>query len=76
MSIPTIYIQGTKSAINGALNEGRRIIGTIYTLFDERCEELAAMPSGTVIKFWVKKVNGTPIAKAYGTWDASKKRIK
>ena len=71
-----IYVQGTKAGINGALNQGMRVIGTEYTIDGEYCRELDDnLPNGTVVKFFKKRVGGTPVASAYGTWSSAKKRV-
>lgn len=39
-------------------------------------ENLRAYPSGTVVRIYSKRAGSTPIAKAYGTWDADRRRVK
>jgi hypothetical protein len=72
-----IYVQGSKSAINGVLNQGYRVIGTEYTFEGSRCRSLDdSLPNGTVIKFFANRDSrGTPIAKGYGTWNSKKGRV-
>lgn len=39
-------------------------------------ENLRAFPTGTVVRIYSQRVGTTPIAKAYGTWDATKRKVK
>lgn len=76
MSIPTVYIKGTKKAANERLVKGFSVAGTEYTPYDSHPRNITEMPDGTVIKFWEKTDHcGTPIAKSYGNWKPSKNKI-
>jgi hypothetical protein len=75
MSIPTIYIRGTKKAANEQLAAGKQMYGIEYSLYAETDRLLTAMPDGTVIKFWTKRAGGTPIAASYGNWRPAKNKI-
>lgn len=76
MSIPTLYVYGTKKAANEKLTEGKEFTCLEFNLQGANFRNLADMPDGTVIKFWEKRDHcGTPIAKSYGNWKPSKKRI-
>lgn len=73
-----LYVQAkSKKDLNTRLANGERIYGIQYGFqgnADYRLDDL--LPSGTVIKIWEKAVDGTPITKAYGTWDGPKHRVK
>lgn len=75
MSIPTVYIRGTKKDTNAKLAAGEAVQGVQYTPYTENYVYLNTIPDGTVIKFWLKSYDGTPIAKSYGNWKPSKNRI-
>lgn len=76
MSIPTIYIRGTKKEINEKLALGVAVYGVSYTPYDESTLSVKECPEGTVIKFWLKRdYAGTPIAKSYGNWKPAKNKI-
>lgn len=79
MSIATVYVMGkTKKALNEmiAINESGYQRCTQYHFQGSEQLNLFNMPTGTVIKIYSKLYHGSPVAKAYGTWDATKKRIK
>lgn len=79
MSIPTVYVLGaSKKALNEllSLDESGYQRCTQYHFQGSEQLNLFNMPNGTVIKIYSKLVGGSPYAKAYGTWDAAKKRIK
>ena len=62
-----IYIKGTKKAARAALATGQPLTGIHYSLAAPVRMDVAALPAGTVLKFWTKRDPfGTPIAKAYG----------
>jgi len=75
MSIPTIYIKGTKKQANERLVKSARVTAIKYDMFDASTVYLDTMPDGTVIKFWEKMSGGNPIAKSYGNWRPSKNKI-
>ncbi len=72
----TLYIKGTKKEANEVLALGGQVHGYAYTPFDCVAHNLRMCADGTVIKFWLKKMGGSPIAKSYGVWAAKKGRIK
>lgn len=75
MSIPTIYIKGTKKQANEAIARGDRLYGDEFTMSIVHRRELKCMPDGTVIKFYDRFVDGNPVAKAYGNWRPAKNKI-
>jgi hypothetical protein len=75
MSIPTVYIKGTKRQTNERLAKGERVTGVKYDMFSETPVILDHQPDGTVIKFWEKMSSGNPIAKSYGNWRPAKNKI-
>ncbi len=75
MSIQTVYVKAkSKKAANELVLEDKCMC-TEYTPFGNTRENLRAMPTGTVVKIYDKLVGGSPYAKAYGTWNAEKKKI-
>jgi hypothetical protein len=74
----SLYVKAkSKKAINESLASGFEVYGDHYTLEGGRNVWLdEKLPSGTVIKVYEKTVGGSPYAKAYGTWDAKKNRVK
>ena len=75
MSIPTIYIKGSKKQANERLAKGEQVYGVQYEMFNCSDRLLNTMPDGTVIKFWEKMSGGSPIAKSYGNWRPAKNKI-
>jgi len=75
MSIPTVYIKGTKKQANEQLAKGERVTGVKYDMSSETPVILDRQPDGTVIKFWEKMSGGNPIAKSYGNWRPAKNKI-
>ena len=73
-----LYVQAkSKTEINKRLADGEKIYGTHYApgvCDDYRLDGLLA--SGTVIKVFDKFVAGSPYAKAYGTWDPVRNKVK
>lgn len=76
MSIPTLYIKGSKKAANERLAAGEEVLGLEINLYGAACQRLKAMPDGTVIKFYTKIVQGNPYATSYGNWRPSVNKIK
>lgn len=73
--IKTVYVYAkSKKAANEMLLAGD-VRCTEYTMVDQRPGFLNKQPNGTVIKIYEKMVGGSPYAKAYGTWNAEKKKI-
>ena len=75
MSIPTVYIKGTKKQANEQLASGGIVRAVKYDLEGSTCVSLYEMPDGTVVKFWEKVSGGSPIAKSYGNWRPAKNKI-
>ncbi len=75
MSIPTVYIKGTKKQANERLAAGQQIWGVEYNMYEGQSRLLTTMPDGTVIKFWEKMSGGSPIAKSYGNWRPAKNKV-
>ena len=74
----TLHVNApSKAEINRRLERGDQVFGVHYTPWDETDHLLNAhLPTGTVIKIWEKMSSGSPVAKAYGTWDARRCRLK
>ena len=72
-----LYVQGkSKKAINERLANGERVSGTNFSMFGGGGHYvLNDLTTKTVIKIFEKTVQGSPYAKAYGTYDTSKKKI-
>lgn len=75
MSIPTVYIKGSKKMANLQLADGQKLFGLKFDLYGSERVSLASMPDGTVIKFYDKFVGGNPYAKAYGNWRPARNKI-
>lgn len=74
-----IYVQAkSKAAINRDLQAGKTFTGMNYSMFgDDGMYELNEhLPSGTIVAVYEKTINGSPYAKAWGTWDAEKNKLK
>ena len=69
-----LYIQAqSKKAINEAIANGHRIIGTNYSIFGGGgTYVLNECPAQTIVKVFKKYVGGQPYATAYGTWNGKK----
>lgn len=81
MTIMTVYVRAkSKKALNEALSQNDPVWDVVvaieYTPWQERHRNLYDLPDGSVIKIYDKFVGGLPYAKAYGTWDAKKKRVR
>jgi hypothetical protein len=75
MSIPTIYVKGTKKQANERLASGLHVEGHIYEICGRIAIRLANASDGAVIKFWEKMSGDSPIAKSYGNWRPAKNKI-
>lgn len=72
-----VYVFGSKKAANIVLASGQDLTAIEYRLYDERWTMLRSLPDRTVIKFWLKEtLDGTPIAKSYGVWNAKKGKVE
>lgn len=76
MAIETYYVQGTKKETNQRIADGLTILAKCYSMVNEHTKPITELKQGDVIKFWTKKVGSSPVAKAYGNWDAKKQRVK
>jgi hypothetical protein len=77
MTIISVYVKGkSKKALNERLAAGHIIPTVQYTPTSEITWPMHELPHGTVIKVYEKVIMGSPYAKAYGTWDANKGRVK
>lgn len=73
----SIYVKAaSKAELNRRLSRGERIIGTVYTIDSVDVVPLNTMPDGSAVKVWSKSYGSTPIAKAYGAWNASKRKVE
>jgi len=75
MSIPTVYIKGSKKQANEKLAAGQEVSCQSFSMFGDNYSRLSACPDGTVIKFYDKLVGGSPYAKSYGNWRPAKRKI-
>ncbi len=82
MSIPTVYIKGTKKQANETLallmqrmSAAGQLECVEYSIYGQDQKLLASYPDGTVIKFWTKKSGGNPIVTSYGNWKPAKNKI-
>lgn len=80
-----VYIRAaSKKELNERIAQGKSILAIDYSLYGggnyriggADTDALPAIPHGTVIKIYDRFVCGSPYAKAYGTWDANKRRVK
>ena len=77
MTILTYYVNGaSKKEINERLASGLTVLATYYSMFSSCTIDLLNCAHGDVIKIWDKKSMGSPIAKAYGNWNAKTGRVK
>ena len=70
-----LYVNAkSKKAINEDLANGRTIYGENFSMFGGGGTYVlsSALPKGTVIKVYEKRVGGSPYPKSYGTWDGNK----
>jgi hypothetical protein len=72
----TVYVGAkSKADINRRIAAGEAIPCRMYGVLLALDTMLDAFPAGTVVKVWSKRdYAGTPIAKAYGTWDGKRVR--
>ena len=68
MSIPQVYIKGSKKQANEKLANGDTVSGIEFNFFNgDKWWKFADLPDGAVFKFYTKLDGaGTPIARAYG----------
>lgn len=74
-----IYVQAkSKADINRRLQAGETFTGINFSMFgDGGTYNLDdKLPSGTIVAVYQKTINGSPYAKAWGTWDANKNKLK
>jgi hypothetical protein len=76
-NMTSIYVKAqSKADLNMRIARGDRILGTVYRVDSVDVVPLASMPHGCVVKIWRKSYGSTPIARTFGTWDATRKRVK
>jgi len=74
-----LYVNAkSKKQINERLAADAEVWGYNFSMFGGGGQYMldGTLPHGTVIKVYSKVVMGSPYAKAYGTWDANKGRVK
>jgi hypothetical protein len=74
-----LYVNAkSKKAINERLSSGETVRGENFSIFgDGGMYTLSGeLPDGTVIAVYDKMVSGSPYAKAWGTLDSAKQRVK
>jgi len=74
-----LYVQAkSKADINRRLQAGETFTGINYSMFDGGgvYELNSELQSGTIVAVYEKTINGSPYAKAWGTWDANKNKLK
>jgi len=72
----TLYVLGTsKAQINRRLAAGESIVGTEHRMLQTIRHVLNDETEECVVKVFEKYVDGTPYAKAYGTWKPAKQRV-
>jgi len=76
-----VYIQAnSKKAINEALTDGKKVPAVEYNMFNPNGymtdHILNDLPTGTIVSVFSKYVGGQPYAKAYGSWDKEKNKLK
>lgn len=75
-----LYVHAkSKKALNERLAAGESIIGENHASHfgGEPLYELDVdVPNGTTIAIFDKTVGGTPVAKSWGTWNATKLRVE
>ena len=76
MSIPTVYIRGTKKQANEKLAASQRVPCDNYSLYGGPDHgHLAPFPDGTVVKFYTKVIAGNPYAVSGGNWRPARNKI-
>jgi len=72
-----LYVQAkSKKEINEKLSKGNKVYGENYSMFGgggSYC--LNELNEKATIKVFSKYVNGSPYAKAYGTFDPKKNKV-
>ena len=77
-----VYIQAnSKKAINEALASGKKVPAVEYNMFNPNGQYMTDhilndLPTGTIVSVFSKYVGGQPYAKAYGSWDKEKNKLK
>lgn len=76
-----VYIQAkSKKEINERLTTGSKIEATEYNAFNPNGYKtehiLNDLPTGTIVSVFSKFVGGQPYAKAYGSWNKEKLKLK
>jgi hypothetical protein len=74
----TLYVKGkSKKALNEDILAGKAVYGENHSFFgnDSGMHKVQDCPTGTTIKVYEKYAQGSPYAKAYGTWNKEKNKI-
>lgn len=71
-----LYVKAkSKKELNERLAYGVSVFGTKYDVYGELTYELSTLKADATIKIYDKFVGGSPYAKAYGTYSATKGRV-
>ena len=75
-----VYVKApSKKSVNESLANGEPVPATEFNIFNPQYitdHILNDLPTGIVVSIYDKMVGGNPYAKAYGTWDAEKNKLK
>jgi hypothetical protein len=76
-----VYVKAeSKKQLNERLAAGAEIYAIEHRMGAETLYLLQggepALPDRAVIKIYSRTINGAPYAKAYGVWNADRKRVK
>lgn len=73
-----IYVKAkSKKDINERLSNGEVLYGQNFSMFgDAGIYDLTQLNDGDIVAVYQKMVDGNPYAKAWGTWDSNKQKLK
>lgn len=73
-----IYVRAkSKKDINERLSNGEVLYGQSFSMFgDSGIYDLTQLNDGDIVAVYQKMVDGNPYAKAWGTWDSNKQKLK
>lgn len=73
-----VYVKAmSKKDINRRLSQGEEVYGVNYSLFGGGgTYRLQELNDGDVVAVYQHTSGGTPIAKAWGTWNTKKQQLK
>lgn len=73
-----IYVKAkSKKDINERLQNGEVLYGQNFSMFgDSGIYDLTQLNDGDIVAVYQKMVDGNPYAKAWGTWDGKKQKLK